>query len=175
MFGRGRGAPPGRGRGAPPGRGRGGFSSRPPLSREEKKEGRRQKQAAAVEAKEKAEDEYFRQCQKEAQKSGEAQKVKAGLTGQAADAREKALFEKQGSQGIQFDKYSDIKVQSSGPGADSAAPLDSFASLELPSFLARNITLMNYSKPTPIQKHAVPLALAGNDLMCCAQTGSGKT
>jgi ATP-dependent RNA helicase DDX3X len=34
---------------------------------------------------------------------------------------------------------------------------------------------MNYVKPTPIQKHALPLALAGCDLMCCAQTGSGKT
>ena len=33
-----------------------------------------------------------------------------------------------------------------------------------------------YSRPTPIQRHAVPLALDGRaDLMCCAQTGSGKT
>ena len=34
---------------------------------------------------------------------------------------------------------------------------------------------MNYERPTPIQKHAMPLALLGHDLMCCAQTGSGKT
>ena len=34
---------------------------------------------------------------------------------------------------------------------------------------------MNYSRPTPIQRHSVPLASAGEDLMCCAQTGSGKT
>eukprot|EP00959_Pyramimonas_sp_CCMP1952_P342660 7178983-Pyramimonas_sp.AAC.1 len=34
---------------------------------------------------------------------------------------------------------------------------------------------MGYRVPTPVQRHAVPLLLAGNDLICTAQTGSGKT
>jgi superfamily II DNA/RNA helicase len=34
---------------------------------------------------------------------------------------------------------------------------------------------MNYAQTTPIQSYAVPLGLGGHDLMCCAQTGSGKT
>lgn len=167
--------PPATNRGAPPGKGGGGGGGG--RTREDRKESRRNKQAEAVAAREKAEDDYFRQCQAAAQKSGEASKVKAGLlNGKEADAREKALFAQQGSQGIQFNKYNDIKVQLSGPGADSAKALDNFASLDkLPPFLARNIKLMNYATPTPIQQHAVPLALAGNDLMCCAQTGSGKT
>ena len=195
---RGRGAGRGGGRGAPPGRGRGGgreaanggclYSTggassagrggggRGPLTREEKKEGRRQKQANAIAAREAAEDQYFKQCQREAHKSGEAQRAKEGLAGRDADAREKALFATQGTQGIQFDKYANIKVECRGPGSDAAPPLDDFGALtSLPPFLARNIGLMNYVKPTPIQRHAVPLALAGVDLMCCAQTGSGKT
>ena len=41
------------------------------------------------------------------------------------------------------------------------------------AFLTRNIGLMRYERPTPIQKHAIPLALGGgHDLMCCAQTGA---
>ena len=176
MKGRGGGGRGGTGadRGAPPGPGRGGGVGAP-LGRHDRKESKRSKQQAAEAVRDRAEDEYFKQCQAQALRSGEAKKAAAGLTGQEADAHEKALFAQQGSQGIQFDKYADIKVETSGPGADVAPPFSDFGSLTLPSFLLRNISLMNYSKPTPIQRHAVPLALAGCDLMCCAQTGSGKT
>jgi hypothetical protein len=132
----GRGVPLGVARGAPPGRGRGGLG--PPPTREERKEGKREKQKAAEAARDKAEDDYFRQCQAAALKSGEAQKATEGLSGQEADAHEQALFATQGSQGIQFDKYADIKVETSGPGADAAPPLTDFASLGLPQYLVRS-------------------------------------
>jgi ATP-dependent RNA helicase DDX3X len=45
----------------------------------------------------------------------------------------------------------------------------------LPDFLAANLRRMKYTKPTPIQKHAIPLIMAGRDVLCAAQTGSGKT
>ena len=32
-----------------------------------------------------------------------------------------------------------------------------------------------YASPTPIQEEAIPLVLAGRDLMGLAQTGTGKT
>ena len=35
--------------------------------------------------------------------------------------------------------------------------------------------LAQYNKPTPVQRHAVPIMMAKKDLMACAQTGSGKT
>lgn len=93
-----------------------------------------------------------------------------------ADQREAELFAKQGAKGINFDAYDAIDVQVTGPPhLPVVAPLQNFSDLatSLPPFLVRNLQLMHYERPTPIQKHAVPLSLAGHDLMCCAQTGSG--
>jgi len=89
---------------------------------------------------------------------------------------EASLFEKQGAAGIKFDQYDEIEVKLSGKKAKLFKPFTSFTNdISLPKYLKRNITLMNYERPTPIQSYALPIAFANRDLMCCAQTGSGKT
>jgi ATP-dependent RNA helicase RhlE len=53
--------------------------------------------------------------------------------------------------------------------------LTSFQSLGLAEPLLRAVADTGYDTPTPIQRDAIPLALAGRDLTGCAQTGTGKT
>ena len=50
-----------------------------------------------------------------------------------------------------------------------------FADLGLSAAMLASLTTAGYSRPTPIQAQAVPLALKGRDLMGLAQTGTGKT
>ena len=41
--------------------------------------------------------------------------------------------------------------------------------------MRRAIADIGYDSPTPIQTKALPPALAGRDVLGCAQTGTGKT
>jgi ATP-dependent RNA helicase RhlE len=50
-----------------------------------------------------------------------------------------------------------------------------FASLNLAQPLMRAIADAGYTTPTPVQAQAIPLVLAGGDLLAGAQTGTGKT
>lgn len=50
-----------------------------------------------------------------------------------------------------------------------------FATLGLAPQLLRAVTAAGYTHPTPVQVQAIPLALAGHDLLVSSQTGSGKT
>lgn len=50
-----------------------------------------------------------------------------------------------------------------------------FKELNLIEPIMRAVAEKGYTIPTPIQEQAIPSALAGRDLMGCAQTGTGKT
>jgi len=50
-----------------------------------------------------------------------------------------------------------------------------FTELGLAPEILRAIADQGYEIPTPIQAQAIPVVLAGHDLMACAQTGTGKT
>jgi ATP-dependent RNA helicase RhlE len=50
-----------------------------------------------------------------------------------------------------------------------------FADFNFDEKLVEGLSAMGYTKPTPIQEQAIPLILQQNDLVACAQTGTGKT
>ncbi|XP_028777626.1 DEAD-box ATP-dependent RNA helicase 37 [Neltuma alba] len=82
-------------------------------------------------------------------------------------------FNDQENTGINFDAYDDIPVDTSGENVPP--PVNTFAEIDLGEALNQNIRRCKYVKPTPVQRYAIPISLAGRDLMACAQTGSGKT
>jgi len=50
-----------------------------------------------------------------------------------------------------------------------------FDELDLEQPILNGLEAMNFSETTPIQEKTIPLILSGNDIIACAQTGSGKT
>uniref|UniRef100_A0A673LUU9 RNA helicase n=1 Tax=Sinocyclocheilus rhinocerous TaxID=307959 RepID=A0A673LUU9_9TELE len=75
--------------------------------------------------------------------------------------------------GINFEKYDDIPVEATG--TNSPGHIESFHDVDMGEIIMGNITLIRYTRPTPVQKYAIPIIKAKRDLMACAQTGSGKT
>jgi ATP-dependent RNA helicase RhlE len=50
-----------------------------------------------------------------------------------------------------------------------------FTQLHLHPNLLKGIRELGFTRPTPVQAAAIPLATTGRDVLACAQTGSGKT
>jgi ATP-dependent RNA helicase RhlE len=50
-----------------------------------------------------------------------------------------------------------------------------FESLELSDSILKAVSERGYETPSPIQAQAIPVVLAGRDIMAAAQTGTGKT
>ncbi|XP_028292515.1 putative ATP-dependent RNA helicase an3 isoform X3 [Gouania willdenowi] len=75
--------------------------------------------------------------------------------------------------GINFEKYDDIPVEATG--SNSPHHIESFHDVDMGEIIMGNITLSRYTRPTPVQKYAIPIIKSKRDLMACAQTGSGKT
>uniref|UniRef100_A0A8C0FTZ7 RNA helicase n=2 Tax=Strigidae TaxID=30459 RepID=A0A8C0FTZ7_BUBBB len=75
--------------------------------------------------------------------------------------------------GINFEKYDDIPVEATG--SNCPPHIESFSDVDMGEIIMGNIELTRYTRPTPVQKHAIPIIKEKRDLMACAQTGSGKT
>lgn len=58
-----------------------------------------------------------------------------------------------------------VKAASAKPG--------SFQSMNLSKDLFAGINRLGYKVPTPVQRKALPIALAGMDIVCMSRTGSG--
>jgi ATP-dependent RNA helicase DDX3X len=128
------------------------------------------------------EAEYFWYTQ---ERNAESDRMRGGppRKGQRRLAEEEVeLFkDNHGNVGIAFDRYDDIPVDRSGNDSDetSIPVLKSFAEIfdifAMPTFVQRNVELLKYTRPTPVQKYALPTGLIGRDMAVCSQTGSGKS
>ncbi|XP_040194027.1 ATP-dependent RNA helicase DDX3X isoform X2 [Rana temporaria] len=88
------------------------------------------------------------------------------------DRVEQELFSG-GNTGINFEKYDDIPVEATGQNCPPH--IETFQDVCMGEIIMGNIALTRYTRPTPVQKHAIPIIIGKRDLMACAQTGSGKT
>lgn len=93
------------------------------------------------------------------------ERVERELFGDATENAEKAMA-------INFSKYDDIPVEMSGNNAP--LPINTWDDEDLGPVVENAIKLAGYSRPTPVQRYAIPVIVAQRDLMACAQTGSGS-
>ena len=68
-----------------------------------------------------------------------------------------------------------LSIESDANQTDAAPAPVTFATLNLAEPILRAVTDSGYTTPTPIQAQAIPVVLAGLDVMGGAQTGTGKT
>ena len=59
--------------------------------------------------------------------------------------------------------------------SNESKPNAAFAALGLSAPLLRAVQEEGYDEPSPVQTAVIPHALAGRDVLACAQTGTGKT
>lgn len=90
--------------------------------------------------------------------------------------QEYKLFEKDRDEEAMNNLVDDIlcPVERSGSRTEELPILESLSELidTLPTFLQRNIDLMRYQHLSLLQKHCIPIAFNGLDLLCCSQTVS---
>src|SRR5262249_46598178 len=85
------------------------------------------------------------------------------------------------NEGMGFPRANRFVRRILAPTFSSQVPLLSYISsmaftkLGLSPAVVQGVKAMGYVEPTPIQLRAIPLMLAGHDVIGSAQTGTGKT
>lgn len=72
---------------------------------------------------------------------------------------------------LQSSRSPNVEVSPSNP----TSPLRDFETSSLDGRIIKTLQATRMLKPTPIQAHAIPLLIAGHDVMASSHTGSGKT
>ncbi|OLL26584.1 ATP-dependent RNA helicase DED1 [Neolecta irregularis DAH-3] len=87
---------------------------------------------------------------------------------------EMELFDQEkASAGINFPKYDEVKGQIDS--VEEILPINDFEEANLHPVMLENVRLSGYTSATPIQRYSIPVIMQGEDLIACAETGSGKT
>ncbi|CAD7929274.1 unnamed protein product [Amoebophrya sp. A120] len=145
------------------------------------KQKRQDQQRRDVESKTNREIDYFWDLQKSNKKYDRERGGPPRKGWKTLENEEKELFEEKAGMaaGIDFDHYNEITVDINGKGVDDIPICETYDQVthefQLSGWLADNIWRCHYTKPTPVQKYAIPTGLKHFDMMVCAQTGSGKT
>lgn len=63
----------------------------------------------------------------------------------------------------------------SGELLNYSSNYDNFNQLSIAQVLLDNLSMMQFSEMTPIQKTVLPLVMKDENIIACAETGSGKT
>ncbi|KAK3381415.1 P-loop containing nucleoside triphosphate hydrolase protein [Podospora didyma] len=134
-----------------------------PASKPEKKKSDKKTEKKHSEKKEKKQSKKKQQPQEQ-----QPEEVEEEENAQMEDQAEIKLPEAKQPEATQSDKTMAEKKQ-----ASTAEP--SFAELGLDPRLVQAVAKQNFEKPTLVQRKAIPLALQGQDILCKARTGSGKT
>uniref|UniRef100_A0A4W2F6Z8 RNA helicase n=1 Tax=Bos indicus x Bos taurus TaxID=30522 RepID=A0A4W2F6Z8_BOBOX len=77
--------------------------------------------------------------------------------------------------GLTLKNMMTFQLRQQATGNNCPPHIESFSDVEMGEIIMGNIELTRYTRPTPVQKHAIPIIKEKRDLMACAQTGSGKT
>ncbi|CAF3351153.1 unnamed protein product [Rotaria socialis] len=90
-----------------------------------------------------------------------------------APTSEADIFGEAVSKGENFGKYNRTQVRCTPEG--KVKPIELYEEANLGTQVLSNIRRAHFDEPTTIQKYAIPCTRQQDDLMACAQTGSGKT
>lgn len=58
---------------------------------------------------------------------------------------------------------------------DVLSDLDNFEQLHLPKYLLAALHAAGFTRPSPVQQHAIPIARLGLDVLIQSKSGTGKT